>query len=115
MSPTGYFTRMHIRRPEDIASLIRNAREAAKLSQQALAARLGVSRKWVNEIEQASSNAKISLVLRALNELGIALSASKEEGARGDTETQHIDIDAIADMNISGTSVAEPRKGRGPR
>jgi transcriptional regulator with XRE-family HTH domain len=104
---------MHIRRPEDIASLIRSAREAARLSQQALATRLGVSRKWVNEIEQAGSNAKIALVLRALNELGIVLSAAKKESIGAGTQAQRIDIDAIADMNIGGTAGAKLRKGRG--
>jgi transcriptional regulator with XRE-family HTH domain len=103
---------MQIRRAEDIASLIRMAREAAKLSQQALADRLGVSRKWVNEIEQSSSNPKIRLVLRALNELGIALSASREAAAAGPPVAEAVDIDAIADMNLSGSAAPKPpRKG----
>jgi transcriptional regulator with XRE-family HTH domain len=104
---------MQIRRAEDIASLIRTAREAAKLSQQALADRLGVSRKWVNEIEQSSSNPKIRLVLRALNELGITLSAAREVEAARQPDTDAVDIDAIADMNLDSGAAAKPsRKGR---
>src|SRR3974390_1575509 len=105
---------MQIHRTEDIASLIRNAREAAKLSQQALADRLGVSRKWVNEIEQASCNPRIGLVLRALNELGITLSTTVEEGVRKEPPVQTVDIDVIADMNLNRSIAPKsPRKGRG--
>jgi transcriptional regulator with XRE-family HTH domain len=52
-----------VRRPEDLASLIRDRREAMGLSQQALADRLGVSRKWVNEIERGHQRLVWSSVL----------------------------------------------------
>ena len=78
MTPKGYKAPTHLRRADDIASLIRARRDALELSQQALADRLAVSRKWVNEIEQGNSNAKLGLVLRALNELGVDLLARPE-------------------------------------
>jgi len=105
MTPAGYTAGrpIHLRRADDIAGLIRSRREALGLSQQALAKRLTVSRKWVNEIEQGNSNAKLGLVMRALNELGIDL-----YGQTADVQQSHppaatsgeIDIDAIADMSL---------------
>ena len=49
----------NLRRTDDVAALIKARREALGLSQQALADRLTVSRKWVNEIERGNSNAKL--------------------------------------------------------
>lgn len=105
MTPTGYTTGrpIHLRRADDIAGLIRSRREALGLSQQALADRLTVSRKWVNEIEQGNSNAKLGLVLRALNELGIDLfgqTVTTTEPRATPDPVDEIDIDAIADMNL---------------
>lgn len=106
MTPTGYRPGhpTYLRRADDIAGLINARREALGLSQQALADRLTVSRKWVNEIEQGNSNAKLGLVLRALNELGIDLfgqTAPNDEPRPPSQPTDEIDIDAIADMNLT--------------
>jgi y4mF family transcriptional regulator len=104
MTPKGY-TGTHpvqLRRADDIAGLIKARREALGLSQQALADRLTVSRKWVNEIEQGNSSAKLGLVMRALNELGIDLygqTSPTETGAKP-RPSDEIDIDAIAEMNL---------------
>jgi len=104
MPPKGYIAAhpVRLRRADDIAGLIKARREALGLSQQALADRLTVSRKWVNEIEQGNSNAKLGLVMRALNELGIDLygqTSSTETGAKPGPPDE-IDIDAIADMSL---------------
>lgn len=102
MSPVGYKgSPLHIRRAEDIAGLIKSRREALGLSQQALADLLTVSRKWVNEIEQGNSNAKLGLVLRALNELQIDITAYADPSIAQPIETpieDDIDIDAIVDQ-----------------
>ena len=104
MTPKGYKAATHLRRADDIASLIRARREALGLSQQALADRLTVSRKWVNEIEQGNSTAKLGLVLRAFNELGIDLlaqpSTKTPAATPSTTMIDDIDIDAIADMSL---------------
>ena len=94
MTPTGYTAGhpVHLRRADDIAGLIKARREALGLSQQALADRLTVSRKWVNEIEQGNSNAKLGLVLRALNELGIDLYG--QPGSPTETRASHVTADA---------------------
>jgi HTH-type transcriptional regulator / antitoxin HipB len=94
----------HLRRAEDIAGLIRARREALGLSQQALADRLTVSRKWVNEIEQGNSKAKLELVLRALNELGIELYGrlpSDKDQYHRSASVDGIDIDSIADAGLT--------------
>ena len=111
MTPKGYISgrQVHLRRADDIAGLIRSRRESLGLSQQALATRLTVSRKWVNEIEQGNSNAKLGLVLRALNELGIDLygqTANTADPQPPPDVIDDIDIDSIADMNLP------PRRGR---
>ena len=105
MAPTGYTPThsVHLRRADDIAGLVKARREVLGLSQQALADRLTVSRKWVNEIEKGNSNAKLGLVLRALNELGIDLYGQPTipAQARASPSTVHdIDIDDIADMGL---------------
>jgi transcriptional regulator with XRE-family HTH domain len=92
---------MYLRRAEDLASLIRERREALNLSQRAFAERLGVSRKWVNEVEQGSSSAKVGLVLRALNELGITLLASDAIPTQPSPSADAIDIDEIADTGLA--------------
>jgi y4mF family transcriptional regulator len=102
MPPKGYTSAhpVQLRRADDIAGLIKARREALGLSQQALADRLTVSRKWVNEIEQGNSNAKLGLVMRALNELGIDLYGQTSSNETKSGPPDEIDIDAIADMSL---------------
>lgn len=97
---------MFIRRPSDIGALVRAARQARQLNQQDLADRLGVSRWWVNEFEQGKTTARLDLVLRALNELQITLTAYPndelpEATPASPTPDNSIDIDAIADTGLS--------------
>jgi len=114
MSPIGYNkSSLYIRRAEDIAGLIKSRREELGLSQQALADLLTVSRKWVNAIEQGNANAKLGLVLRALNELQVDITAnthsssSIEQPIEAPIEDDHdIDIDAIVDQPPPGGSDA---------
>lgn len=106
MSPKGYtMPPLPVRRAEDIAGLIKSRREALGLSQQALAERLTVSRKWVNEIEQGNANAKLGLVLRALNELEIDITAhtgpQPASSVVSEPDEDEIDIDAIVDQPLS--------------
>jgi ribosome-binding protein aMBF1 (putative translation factor) len=58
MTPKGYTIThpVYLKRGEDIAALIKTRREALGLSQQALAERLNVSRKWVNEVRVGEAN-----------------------------------------------------------
>jgi HTH-type transcriptional regulator/antitoxin HipB len=67
-----------IRNPEQLGRAIRLKRKEKSLSQSALAARLGVGRKWVIGIESGNPKAELGLTLRALNALGLRASLSEE-------------------------------------
>jgi HTH-type transcriptional regulator/antitoxin HipB len=107
-----------IRRPSDIGAMVRAARQARGLNQQELSDKLGVSRWWVNEFERGKATARLDIVLRTLNELGITLSAS----LAGDSEIEPstagmsgtgIDIDDIADTGLEPLlTLTAPSKGR---
>lgn len=80
---------MLVRTPADIGGLIRTRRRELGLDQAELAARVGVSRLWIIEIERGKPRAELGLVLRTLAVLGIELDASASSDAGTD------DIDAI--------------------
>lgn len=67
---------MLISSPTELGALIRDRRKELGLDQAALAAKVGVSRLWVNEIEQGKPRAAVGLVLRTLAALGLGLDAT---------------------------------------
>jgi len=67
-----------IRNPEQLGRAIRLKRKERSLSQSALAARLGVGRKWVIGIESGNPKAELGLVLKTLDALGLRASLSEE-------------------------------------
>lgn len=109
---------MFIRRPSDIGAMVRAARQARGLNQQELSDKLGVSRWWVNAFERGKSTARLDLVLRALNELGVTLNASlgddaDYEGKPDKRPPGGIDIDDIADTGLQASASPAPSsKGR---
>lgn len=97
---------MFIRRPSDLGALVRATRLSRGLNQQGLADRLGVSRWWVNEFEGGKPTARLDIVLRALAELEITLSASTNAHPAEPVEhpslpASPIDIDDIADTGLT--------------
>jgi HTH-type transcriptional regulator / antitoxin HipB len=72
---------MQLRTPRDIGALIRAHRRALGLDQRALAARAGVSRLWIGEVERGKPGASLGLVLRVLASLGVTLSTSGDPAA----------------------------------
>jgi HTH-type transcriptional regulator/antitoxin HipB len=66
----------------DLGCLARDRRLALGLTQAALAARVGVSRKWIVDLEAGKRAADLSLVLRALNVLGFQLDLTLDDPAR---------------------------------
>lgn len=72
-----------LRTPEQLGALIRLKRNERNLSQAALAALLGVERKWVLRLEAGNSGAELGLVLKALDVLGIRASLSSGDAAPG--------------------------------
>lgn len=60
----------------DFGYLIKERRRALSLSQTALAKEIGVSRRWVSDIETGKETAELVRVIRALRFLGISLKAT---------------------------------------
>ena len=58
---------------DDIGALVRERRRERGLSQQALAASIGVSRQWIVEIEGGKERAEIGLLLRLMNALDLTV------------------------------------------
>src|ERR1041385_3293479 len=69
----------------DFGHLIRDRRTHARLTQAELAARVGVSRKWLNDIETGKQAADLALVMRTLNELGLDVDVRPRNAAVHET------------------------------
>ena len=70
---------MLLRTPIDIGSAIRDRRRRLGLGQDELAARVGVSRKWIIDVEKGKPRAEIGLLLRTLDALGLHVSIDGDE------------------------------------
>ncbi len=86
-----------IRSPADIGALFRDRRKALGLDQAALASKVGVSRLWINQVEQGKPGANLGLVLRTLATLDIALSIAPQKDVKSDDAVTAPDIDAVID------------------
>ena len=88
------------------------------MSQEDLAQRLGVSRLWINEFEGGKATARLDLVLRALAELDITLTAQTDRpvdsGDLVETPIDTIDIDDIADTGLTAKQPAKPSRNPPP-
>jgi HTH-type transcriptional regulator / antitoxin HipB len=79
----------------DASAAVRGRRADLGLSQRDLAARAGVSRKWIYEFEAGKPKAELGCVLRVFDALGIALVADIGDAApRGDASNA-VDLDVI--------------------
>ena len=90
---------MIVKNPNELGHLVRDYRSRNRLTQADLAARVGVSRKWIIDLEGGKRTADLSLVLRTLNALGIELDA-RDRSAR--LAAKPSDIDAIVERAIRG-------------
>jgi HTH-type transcriptional regulator/antitoxin HipB len=92
---------MLLRAPIDIGCAIRDRRSRLGLDQEELARRVGVSRKWIVEVEKGKPRAEIGLVLRAFIALGLKLSLDDDsrvtDSRMPDPVLPHIDIDRVLD------------------
>lgn len=90
---------MRVHTASDLGALIRERRRELRLTQQALADRIGTSRVWVSEVEQGKPSAEAGLVLRALAALGVSLrvdvAAAAEAASSSAVDGLSVDIDAI--------------------
>jgi HTH-type transcriptional regulator/antitoxin HipB len=72
---------MRLRTPADFGAVIRDRRRKLGLSQQELARRVGAGREWMVALEKGKAGARLSLVLRTLDALGISLIVDQPSGA----------------------------------
>lgn len=79
---------MQLRTPRDLAMRLREARLEQGLSQAELANRIGVSRRWVSQLENGKKTLEVGLVLRAITALGLACDVrpqASENSTQGST------------------------------
>jgi HTH-type transcriptional regulator/antitoxin HipB len=86
---------MRIRTPTDLGALIRDRRTTLGLDQKSLAAKVGVSRQWIVEVEKGKPRAEIGLVLRTIANLGIQLAADGSGKTKERQGPDPVDIDSI--------------------
>lgn len=67
--------------PADVGNLVRAVRTRHGLTQRELAARLGVTHRWLSELESGKGKQANQRYFDVLGMLGISLTASTPEGA----------------------------------
>lgn|GEM_PF-822024 len=83
---------MRISTLRQLRDLVRGTRLEQGLSQQAVADRAGVSRKWLSEFERGNPNAQLGLVLAVLEALQIYITVNPADLAEpGNNKRDHID------------------------
>jgi y4mF family transcriptional regulator len=80
---------VQIRTATDVGALVRHTRRQQGISQEDLAARAGVTRRWVSALESGKARVELALVLATLDALGLELIA--EEAPTGSA----VDLDAV--------------------
>lgn len=84
---------MRVRSTRDAAAVVRGRRKELGLSQADVAARTGVSRKWIYEFEAGKPTAELGLVIRVLERLGLDLEVVTATRTR--VAGRAVDLDAI--------------------
>jgi HTH-type transcriptional regulator / antitoxin HipB len=87
---------MRTRTVPELGLIIRERRRKLGLGQRALAAKVGVSRQWIVEVEQGKARAAVGLVLRTLEALGLQLDIDAAGSAAPTPNSSIIDIDLDA-------------------
>jgi HTH-type transcriptional regulator / antitoxin HipB len=85
---------MRLSDANDLGLYLRETRLAASMTQAQLAARAGVSRRWLSDLEAGKPTAEVGLVFRVVAALGLFLDARPEPAA-------DFDLDAYLD-NLGG-------------
>jgi HTH-type transcriptional regulator/antitoxin HipB len=78
-----------------LAATVRGRRKLLGFSQAQLAARAGVSRQWIGELEAGKPTAELGLVLRLLEALELRLSL--DENGPGSEHAPTVDLDDVLD------------------
>lgn len=80
---------IHWQNPEKLGRAVRLKRQEKGLSQIALAAQLGVERKWVIHLESGNPKAQLGLVLKVLRKLDLR-AALGDEKPSSTSEDSHV-------------------------
>lgn len=97
---------MRVQTTAELGALIRERRQQLGMDQKTLAAKAGVSRFWVIDIESGKPRAEVGLVLRALRALGLSMdldvrpparSPRAGKGGQPGTALPRVDLDALID------------------
>jgi HTH-type transcriptional regulator/antitoxin HipB len=73
----------------DLGALVRERRRGQSLSQEELARRVGVSRRWIIGLEQGQARA-FELVLRTLAVLGLAIAVVDDDDDAGSVDLDEL-------------------------
>lgn len=82
---------MKVRSIRDLSAVARGRRRDLGLSQAELAARAGVSRKWIYQFEAGKPTAELRLILRTLDALGLVLDVTYDEKTAAGQSTRDLD------------------------
>ncbi len=88
---------MTVRSIGDLAAAVRGRRKDLGMNQAELARRAGVSRKWIYEFEAGKPTAELSLLLRVLDELGLALDVAPHPDVPASGEAETVNLDVLLD------------------
>ena len=80
---------------KDLGTVLTRARKKQGLSQREVAARLGVTQKWISEVEQGKSRAWIDKVLELSYFLGVQLYVTETDNSTVAPITDEPSIDEI--------------------
>lgn len=86
---------MRIRSAGDLAATVKGRRKDLAISQAALAQRAGVARKSISELESGRTQPELALILRVLEQLGLAMEVVPRTDTRARARSRVIDLDAV--------------------
>ena len=84
---------MLLRRPHDLAALLRDGRARAGWSQTELAEKVGVSRQWVSLVETGKTSVEFDLVVGALQELDYRMYVESSDQTKTTDARQTYDVE----------------------
>lgn len=100
---------MWVRSTRDLGLLIRDRRRTLRLSQAALAERIGASRHWVMDVEAGKKTVEVGLVLDALVALDMNCSVRPRASSGDRAAASHTDAPADLPTVDFGTILARTR------
>lgn len=100
---------MWVRSARDLGLLIKDRRRKLRLSQAALAERIGASRHWVMDVEAGKKTAEVGLVLDALAALGMSCRVRPRASSGGEGAASHANSPADLPAVDFGAILARTR------